>query len=585
MTIAHQGWRAGSAVDWLWPRYRQLLTARSLFARLGGLVALATIVGGTARAQCGVQELGVLDAGTGVSSDQFGDRLAMTERFLVVVNSTDQTSAGTPGSISVLERTGPGLGAWEVADKLIIEGLDPGILQNASIAIDGEVLIVGVGDESSMGLGAGAAFVFERSTDGSRRWPQTAKLTASDGQHGDQFGLSVDVAGDCILVGAPSVKRAGFKLGAAYVFSRTTASAQRWAESQKLMPAELGIGSRFGWTVAVESDRIVVGAWSHTSTAPAGGAVFCYTLRDRLWVKEQVLAPEGLATEDDFGSGIALAGDDLIIGAQGDDTTAKNAGACYTYSWSGDSWSFREKLVPMGASEETYTGALLALDANRLFVGSPIEYANGSFAGAVIEYRRESRDAPWVQTAFIEPSDSAPWDTFGVVAAADGILAVGAGKVFDPGAVYLFSSRGQPTVTTYCQPTAGSLPDCLPQLDTVGVPTSSLLSTFEITSQAPGAQVGLFLYTTAASALPDLRSIGVCLPPAPVRRSGVLWSGGSPGACDGTLALDWNTFALGLNDPLLTVPGTTVHGQFVWYDFFAPSSLTWSDAVAFQICP
>ncbi|MDH4077750.1 MAG: FG-GAP repeat protein, partial [Acidimicrobiia bacterium] len=434
MTIAHQGSRAGSSVDRRGPQAQATLGNSKLFARLGGLVVCAVSLVGHARSQCAVHELHVLDSGTGLASDQFGERLAMSERFLFVVNSTAQTSSGTPGSITVLERTSSDVDAWLATDALTLDGVEPAMLRNCSIAVDGDVLVVGVRDESSAALGAGAAFVFERSTDGSGLWPQTAKLTASDAESGDSLGSAVDVCGNLLVVGAPGAKRAGFDLGAAYVFARSDAVGAEWKQVQKLMPAELGIGSGFGWSVATEGDRLVVGAWSYSSTAPGGGAAFCYGLRDGLWVKDQVLAPDGLAVADDFGVGIALAGDDLVIGASGDDTTAKNAGACYTYTWSGDSWSPREKLVPLGASEETYTGAFLALDSNRLFVGSPIEYKNGSFAGAVIEFRRESEAAPWVQTAFIEPSDSAPWDTFGVVAAADGILAVGAGKALsDPG--------------------------------------------------------------------------------------------------------------------------------------------------------
>lgn len=103
----------------------------------------------------------------------------------------------------------------------------------------------------------------------------------------------------------------------------------------------------------------------------------------------------------------------------------------------------------------------------------------------------------------------------------------------------------------------------------------------------PAQNFGLFLYTTGASAEPDLAASGICLPASSVRRSGIFASGGTAGACDGVLDIDWNDFgaALAQDDPALAVPGTTVHGQFVWFEPFGSSALTWSDAVALQLCP
>lgn len=168
------------------------------------------------------------------------------------------------------------------------------------------------------------------------------------------------------------------------------------------------------------------------------------------------------------------------------------------------------------------------------------------------------------------------------------VIAVGAPKPQEPGAVYLFAERDTRTVATYCSGTSGSVADCAPNLHTLGSPRVSGDSTFRIWSRnLPGAHFGLFLYTTAPWALPDFASRGICLPGGGVRRSGILWSGGTAGACDGVLDVDWNSFggALAQDDPALAVPGTTVHGQFVWFEPIGFSALTWSDALEFLLCP
>ena len=83
---------------------------------------------------------------------------------------------------------------------------------------------------------------------------QQAKLLASDGAAGDIFGRSVSVDGDTVVVGADNDDG----IGSAYVFTR---SGTTWTEQQKLTPgADGGAGDQFGKSVSVDGDTVVVGA-------------------------------------------------------------------------------------------------------------------------------------------------------------------------------------------------------------------------------------------------------------------------------------------------------------------------------------
>lgn len=122
-----------------------------------------------------------------------------------------------------------------------------------SVAISGDTVVVGahLNDFSNQG----SAYVFVRS---GGAWSQQQKLTASDGAHGDHFGSSVAINGDTAVVGAPQDDiGASAEQGAAYVF---VGSGTKWSQQQQLTGNTAVIGDRFGWSVAISGNTVMVGA-------------------------------------------------------------------------------------------------------------------------------------------------------------------------------------------------------------------------------------------------------------------------------------------------------------------------------------
>ena len=72
-----------------------------------------------------------------------------------------------------------------------------------SVSISGNTVVVGApyrhGRRQPM---QGAAYVFTEPASGWANMTQTAKLTASDGAAGDRFGCSVSISGNTVVVGA-----------------------------------------------------------------------------------------------------------------------------------------------------------------------------------------------------------------------------------------------------------------------------------------------------------------------------------------------------------------------------------------------
>ena len=150
----------------------------------------------------------------------------------------------------------------------------------SAVAIDGDTMVVGANRDDDKSANSGSAYVFVRS---GSTWTQQQKLTASDGYLDDNFGNSVAISGDTIVVGA---ERQGYnELGAAYVFVR---SGTTWTQQQKLAPT-LGFNPRFGRSVSIDGDNIAVGMPHdiHGNPPTFFGSAYVFVRGGATWTQQQ----------------------------------------------------------------------------------------------------------------------------------------------------------------------------------------------------------------------------------------------------------------------------------------------------------
>ena len=140
------------------------------------------------------------------------------------------------------------------------------------------------------------------------------KLLAPDAAEGDQFGLSVAVSGDTLVVGAPAGVGLppGSNAGSAYVFVRTGGV---WAHQQTLVPSDAAGGDQFGVSVAIDGDTLVVGA--NNDDGPAGpdqGSAYVFERTGGVWTEQlpKLVAPDA-ETNDFFGGSLAIEGDTIVV--------------------------------------------------------------------------------------------------------------------------------------------------------------------------------------------------------------------------------------------------------------------------------
>src|SRR5690606_22918322 len=143
-----------------------------------------------------------------------------------------------------------------------------------SVAVSGDLAVVGAYADGDGGSGSGSAYVFRRV---GGAWVQVAKLTASDAAEGDLFGYSVAVSGSLAVGGALADDDAGPASGPAYVFALASCGAA-CTEAAKLTASDAVEGDLFGWSVAVSGGLAVVGAFGDDDGGSDSGSAYVFDL-------------------------------------------------------------------------------------------------------------------------------------------------------------------------------------------------------------------------------------------------------------------------------------------------------------------
>jgi hypothetical protein len=310
-----------------------------------------------------------------------------------------------------------------------------------SIAVSGDTAVVGAPlyDWAMIGNNEGAAYVFVRS---GTTWTQQQRLIASDASPVDRFGVSVAISGETVVVGASGDTTGAITAhGSAYVFVR---SGTTWTQQQKLVAADAATNDAFGGSVAISGDTLVAGASGDNSSR---GSAYVFVRSGSVWAQQQRLfGADGLA-EDRFGVSVALDSNTIVVGARYDDVGGNvDQGSAYVFVRSGSVWTQQQQLIGVGGTTSSEFGSAVALSGDTAVVGS-VERATG-VAGAAFVFVRNGTS--WTQQQKLTPSDPAAFAKFGnsvaisgdnVVVGADFEAAAGAG-ITTGGWAYLFVRTG-----------------------------------------------------------------------------------------------------------------------------------------------
>jgi hypothetical protein len=198
----------------------------------------------------------------------FGWSVALEDGTALVGAVGDNEAAEHTGAVYVFTDDG---GVWTEQQKIMADDAQPGDGFGYSVALSGDTALVAAAQDDDGGDGSGSAYVFTRS---GGIWTLQQKLTASDAGPNAFFGYSVAVSGNVAIIGAPEDDAGGFSAGAAYVFVRL---GNTWTELQKLT-ASNAAGARFFGNVALGGSTLVIGAWFNGDQGTDPGYAYVFEL-------------------------------------------------------------------------------------------------------------------------------------------------------------------------------------------------------------------------------------------------------------------------------------------------------------------
>ncbi|EQC45899.1 FG-GAP repeat protein, partial [Bacteriovorax sp. BSW11_IV] len=350
-----------------------------------------------------------------------------------------------------------------------------------SADISGDTIVVGAPKEDSNqttitnGVGSsadnssadsGAVYVYKRTGD---TWVQEAYIKATAPDAGDEFGTSIAINGDTLIVGATlddsstnviingpigSTDNVANNRGSVYIFTRTGTT---WAQEAYLQSVNADDNDSFGFDIDIHQDTIVVGVPGEDSSTSGitngpsasinnsftgSGAVYVYKRTGVNWIQEAYIKPINNSSNDLFGTSVAIYENTIVVGSPQEDTSLSgvsnssspstnnsfsNSGAAYVYQRDGSTWSLAAFFKASNPGSSDNFGSSVDIYDQRIIVGAPYEdnnlsgvhvgttflESNGmSNSGSAYLFKRNS-DSLWEQEAYFKAENSNQSQNFG----------------------------------------------------------------------------------------------------------------------------------------------------------------------------
>ena len=307
----------------------------------------------------------------GAQDDVFGYSVSVWGDTLVTGAMWDDDVGLNKGSAYVYTRSE---GVWTLQQKLTPDKAAPvdNVGYGKSVAIFGDSIVVGSYLDGSNG--SGSAHVYSRSNG---VWSLDQKLTASDGAQADNYGLSVTIYGNTVVVGSRDDDDKGSNSGSAYVY---TGADGVWSLEKKLTADDGAQDDAFSISISLWEDTLVVGALQNADKEISGGSAYVYKRTGGVWNLAQKLVAFDAAQGDNYGCSVSASGDTLVVGADRDDYAGAEMGSAYVYSRSEGVWSLQKKLIADKGSGGDLFGSAVSASGDTLVVNAWHEQVNGGAA-------------------------------------------------------------------------------------------------------------------------------------------------------------------------------------------------------------
>ena len=436
-----------------------------------------------------------LKASNTQAGDLFGAAVAIAGDTIVVGAQNESSSAtgvngdqfadfsGASGAAYVFVRNGTTWSQQAYLKASNTEGIDH---FGWAVAISGDTVAVSATNEDSAATGvngdqlnnaalsSGAVYVFTRS---GTSWSQQAYVKASNTGQSDDFGFALTLSGNSLVVGADLEDSAALGVngnqlsndaanaGAVYVFTR---SGSTWTQQAYLKASNTEADDQFGSAVAMSGQTLVVGAVKEDSKATGfngtqtdntmaeSGAVYILVRSGSTWTQQGYLKASNTGQGDGFGFAVALSGNTLVVGAQGEDSNATgingannnnatSSGASYVFTRSGILWVQQAYVKASNTDSQDLFGWAVAVDGESLLVAAQNEASNATGIGG----NQNNNGAPHAGAVYAFDLGFDAWTDLGLgLAGSNGVpMLVGTGTLTAGSSNQFALSQAKPLAT------------------------------------------------------------------------------------------------------------------------------------------
>jgi len=320
------------------------------------------------------QQLFKLLASDGAGFDYFGISVAVDGNLAVIGASGKGENTTSSSSAYVFDiTTGQQLIKLRASDG---EAFD---YFGGSVSISGNLAVIGAFADDDNGIDSGSAYVFDVTTG-----QQLFKLLPDDGSAGSRFGFSVAASGKMAVIGAYLDDGIGTTSGSAYVFDITTGQ-----QLFKLLPDDGGVGSRFGFSVAMNGTTVVIGAYLDEDNGTASGSAYVFDINTGQQLFK-LLATDARAG-DVLGYSVAVNGNNAVVGAIADNDNLGESSSVYVFDITTGQQLF--KLLPSPSDAYNYFGYSVAVSGNTTVIGAvAADNNNGKISGSAYVFEPRTKN-------------------------------------------------------------------------------------------------------------------------------------------------------------------------------------------------
>ncbi|MCW3786410.1 T9SS type A sorting domain-containing protein [Plebeiibacterium sediminum] len=308
-------------------------------------------------------------------------------------------------------------GIWKETQQLTPSNTGDGYNFGQSVDIYENLIIIGAKEHTGSTEDVGAAYIFERNEIGV--WNEVTRLQHADAIANDNFGSSVSINNKFAIVGTFKKTVEGkTNAGAVYVFKNNNDNT--WTESQKITASDTQANDNFGNTVSIDKNTFLVGAKGKNNNTGCA-YFFTYNSSNQLWEEQQKVSAADVELGDSFGFSVSITEDKAIIGAnnEGNNSSLIKAGAAYIFKQnSSNQWIEDQKIVADDRSSEDLFGSSVAIFQDYAIVGA--EYEDEDISGSntlsnsgSAYYYHLNSSGSWTQIQKIKASDKTAGDSFG----------------------------------------------------------------------------------------------------------------------------------------------------------------------------